>query len=154
VESASDKEEGEPGSPCALRLRTCFSESFLDVRSSTAATSTTETFRRIAFEHPRCGDCLIVHLLAKTGNVGLEVFLPSRATAEVTREDEIAIETIGGNGKEWENVEYEHWTGSDASIRSRVSPPFLSIRHSAKAVYYRRPLLSFNASRIPSRPRG
>ena len=112
VESASDKEGGDLGSPCALRLRTCFSESFLDVRSSTPATSTTETFRRIAFEHPRCGDCLIVHLLAKTGNVGLEVFLPSKATEEVTREDELAIERIGVHGKDWERVEYKHWTGS------------------------------------------
>ncbi|KAJ7229184.1 hypothetical protein GGX14DRAFT_417010 [Mycena pura] len=50
---------------CAIDVKRCF-----------AGSSSLGVFRRVAFEEPDCGDCLIAHLISKSGPVGLEAFLP------------------------------------------------------------------------------
>ncbi|GAA6007653.1 hypothetical protein JCM11491_003913 [Sporobolomyces phaffii] len=123
---ATDGDSGS-GAPCVIPLDTCFSRPFFDVGPNErhVTTSAVEVFRRVAFEHRACGDCLVVHLVAKSGPAGLEAFLPLRAATTVDDndddDDQLPVETIGGSGKRWEDVEYEAWTGGSASsIRRRA----------------------------------
>jgi hypothetical protein len=52
---------------CTLDIEECLPSSL---------SSSLEVFRRVAFEKPDCGDCLIVHLIGRSGPVGLGAFLP------------------------------------------------------------------------------
>ncbi|KAF7330908.1 hypothetical protein MVEN_02430400 [Mycena venus] len=52
---------------CEIDVETCFPSN---------SSSSLDLFKRVAFEQPNCGDCLIVHLISKSGPVGLAAFLP------------------------------------------------------------------------------
>ncbi|BGP12919.1 hypothetical protein JCM10213v2_000836 [Rhodosporidiobolus nylandii] len=93
------------GSPCALRLVDCFGEAFLDVSQGAASTDASELLKRIAFERPECGDCLIVQLLAKSGERGLEAFLPEKVEKEQL-DRSLEVVTVGTSGMIWKELDF------------------------------------------------
>ncbi|GAA5902653.1 hypothetical protein JCM5296_000733, partial [Sporobolomyces johnsonii] len=107
--SFADGQDNGDGAPCTLAFSTCFGDEFLALKAESPPSSAIETFRRIAFEHPECGDCLIVLLLAKSGNKGLEAFLPPEYEGERERRSEggLGVELVGQKGKRWQDVEFE-----------------------------------------------
>lgn len=54
---------------CFVSMETCWPNKDEETKSS-------EVFTRFAFQHPSCGDCLIMHLVDQSGSAGLEAFLP------------------------------------------------------------------------------
>ncbi|THH15955.1 hypothetical protein EW146_g4612 [Bondarzewia mesenterica] len=54
---------------CTFQLNQCFPEMSGSVEASAL-------LKKIAFETPRCGDCLIFHLMNLSGDLGLSAFLP------------------------------------------------------------------------------
>lgn len=59
---------------CKIELSVCWPR---DDRAQLIK-STNEIFKRFAFEYRGCGDCLITHLVGKSGEKGLNAFLPDR----------------------------------------------------------------------------
>lgn len=57
---------------CHLELSSCLPRD----KNGLLKLSTTDIFKRFAFEEPKCGDCLIMHLLGHSGKRGLSAFLP------------------------------------------------------------------------------
>ncbi|KAJ7896082.1 hypothetical protein B0H14DRAFT_2431241 [Mycena olivaceomarginata] len=81
---------------CTLDIEECLPSSL---------SSSLEVFRRVAFEKPDCGDCLIVHLIGRSGPVGLGAFLPppkapraSPAADPEAREDMAGRDVLFGDG--------------------------------------------------------
>ncbi|KAK7061226.1 hypothetical protein R3P38DRAFT_2828276 [Favolaschia claudopus] len=52
---------------CEIDVEQCFPSN---------SSSSLDVFTHVAFEQPDCGDCLIAHLIGKSGPVGLSAFLP------------------------------------------------------------------------------
>ncbi|KAJ7617013.1 hypothetical protein B0H17DRAFT_1220126, partial [Mycena rosella] len=48
----------------------------MDVDACFAPGTVLDVFKRVAFEKPDCGDCLIAHLISRSGAAGLGAFLP------------------------------------------------------------------------------
>lgn len=59
---------------CIIEHVQCFSDEFFQY--NLAKVDVNVIFRRLAFEEPRCGDCIIVQLLGSSGLTGFESFLP------------------------------------------------------------------------------
>ncbi|KZP14786.1 hypothetical protein FIBSPDRAFT_959374 [Athelia psychrophila] len=59
---------------CILDLEECFGGEFLDLDGGEVGVEA--TMKRIAFEKPRCGDCVVSRVLALSGPRGLSAFLP------------------------------------------------------------------------------
>ncbi|GAA6043535.1 hypothetical protein JCM8097_001208 [Rhodosporidiobolus ruineniae] len=95
------------GFPCAFSVGRCLGAEFVDVDKD-LETSTSELLKRVAFRYPDCGDCLVVHLVQKSGEAGLEAFLPpSRVGMEDEEpDDELDVEVVGLEGSTWDEVEY------------------------------------------------
>ncbi|KAI5478002.1 hypothetical protein MNV49_005694 [Pseudohyphozyma bogoriensis] len=64
--------EGERPTVCTINVETCFGAGWLEGEGKS---SVEEVFKRVAFEKPECGDCVIVALLGQAKK-GLEAFLP------------------------------------------------------------------------------
>jgi hypothetical protein len=116
------------GLPCAIRLDQCFGREFLDLSDESSTVSASETLKRVAFERTECGDCLIVLLLAKSGEMGLEAFLPleEEEQAEVPTMEPFAV---GLEGTTWNKVDFSPVKDSPLSHRQQVGfsfPLFLS----------------------------
>ncbi|GAA6049513.1 hypothetical protein JCM3770_000824 [Rhodotorula araucariae] len=63
---------------CAIDFDECFGAAFL---ASTAALPVDDVLRRVAYEAPQCGDCVILALVGRSGSTGLSAFLPSCPTS-------------------------------------------------------------------------
>lgn len=55
---------------CTIVRSTCFG------RSSNSNETANEFFKRIAFEQPKCGDCIVAALIGASGTAGIDKFLP------------------------------------------------------------------------------
>jgi hypothetical protein len=64
-----------PGSACTIELAACFGRGFLDPERGPL--SAAAVLKRVAYERPACGDCLVVAGLVNAGLQGLEAFLPA-----------------------------------------------------------------------------
>ncbi|KAF7969529.1 hypothetical protein HWV62_26969, partial [Athelia sp. TMB] len=83
--SYTDTKEGELA--CVLDIEECFGPGFL----GPGPVSVEETMKRVAFERPQCGDCVISRLLALSGPRGLSAFLPpARPAADAQWEAALA----------------------------------------------------------------
>lgn len=108
-------------SPCEIVLDECFGDAFMSVTGDVEVSS---VMRRVAFERPTCGDCMIVQLIARSGKQGLEAFLPEQEPEGVDDGSE-EVEAIG-LAKEWRTVEFGAATrASPRSLRQKVSILFL-----------------------------
>ncbi|GAA5896666.1 uncharacterized protein JCM6883_006974 [Sporobolomyces salmoneus] len=91
---------------CELDLDSCFGTDFFD-STNHSPISVQSTLKRIAFEQPRCGDCLIVKLLGSSGEKGLEAFLPPKEKGSGRVEAERAVTAIGLGGTRLQDISYE-----------------------------------------------
>ncbi|ORY85412.1 hypothetical protein BCR35DRAFT_330888 [Leucosporidium creatinivorum] len=93
----------ESASPCEIVLDECFGDSFMSMSGDVEVSS---VMKRVAFERPRCGDCLIVQLVAKSGEKGLEAFLPvEEQNIEGAHAGSEEVEAIG-LAKDWQTAEF------------------------------------------------
>ncbi|GAC77310.1 hypothetical protein PANT_25c00080 [Moesziomyces antarcticus T-34] len=77
---SSDAQEGaaaEEAQPPVCRLdRECV-KPLLDAVSGSDPPRVSEVLRRVAFQAPMCGDCMLTHLVGQSGEQGLSAFLPA-----------------------------------------------------------------------------
>ncbi|BGP45053.1 hypothetical protein JCM10450v2_000870 [Rhodotorula kratochvilovae] len=119
-------EELETSAPvCTLDLDACFGADFLSP-SSKRTCSVAETFRRVAYEHPQCGDCLIALLVGKSGAEGLEAFLPEAGEKRGSFGDdegmELDVHTVALGGTRWSEIDFGRGLeGTKGSLRQRAA---------------------------------
>ncbi|KAF7966442.1 hypothetical protein HWV62_38384 [Athelia sp. TMB] len=104
-EEKEEKEKGEEGEgeiECALDIRECFGPGWVD---DGEAAGVDAVFRRVAFEEPRCGDCMVTLLLGRSGVRGLGAFLPDARAGGGEGEGEGGGEVLS-RAKRWEEAEY------------------------------------------------
>ncbi|KAM0756536.1 hypothetical protein T439DRAFT_309018 [Meredithblackwellia eburnea MCA 4105] len=114
---------------CTIQLSECFGDEFTS-SSLTSSTRVVDAFRRVAFEHPTCGDCLIVQLLNRAPK-GLDAFLPSESPSSSSNS--------GSSPSSSTNVEAIGLTQTfaDANFTLPVLPPQLTIRDRCIALIQR-----------------
>ncbi|GAA5869721.1 hypothetical protein JCM1840_000570 [Sporobolomyces johnsonii] len=112
------EEADDPAPVCTLDLKACFGADFLAVDSGNV--SVQDTFRRVAFEQPQCGDCLIALLLGESGKTGLEAFLPPPSSGE-GEEEGSEIEGVGLSGTKWWEVDFVGSLRGKGSLRRRAT---------------------------------
>jgi hypothetical protein len=83
---------------CTISIEHCF-----------APNSTLEVFKRVTFEHPDCGDCLIAHIIAKSGSHGLNAFLPSANSPS-------AVHHNMSLAKEWQHANFPSGMGREFAV--------------------------------------
>ncbi|KAF7308758.1 hypothetical protein MKEN_01074900 [Mycena kentingensis (nom. inval.)] len=86
----------------------------IDVVRCFAGDATLALFRRVAFEKPECGDCLIAHLVGQSGKDGLNAFLPSSRSGPT-----INIAAEASTAKRWQDATYPS-TASRASAARAI----------------------------------
>ncbi|KAJ7130767.1 hypothetical protein C8R43DRAFT_1024938 [Mycena crocata] len=85
---------------CAMDVGRCF-----------AGGSVLEVFRRVAFEMPECGDCLIAHLVGRSGPQGLSAFLPPKSAS--AREPPRQGPPLA---KRWQDAEFASGVGRGVAV--------------------------------------
>ena len=105
-----EEKQGEGEIECALDILECFGPGFLG--DGGEALGIDEVFRRVAFEEPRCGDCVITLLLGRSGARGLGAFLPDARAGEGGGGGEVL-----SRAKSWEDAEY---AAEDDKSRARA----------------------------------
>lgn len=110
------KEEGNSVFPtydgqgefCSLSIKHCFGLPEQEVNAtSPAGLQASDLFKRIAFEQPRCGDCLMAGVLAKSGRNGLEAFLPAQDAKDVsTVKTQVTVPQLGEARDRWQEVDF------------------------------------------------
>ncbi|GAA5862968.1 hypothetical protein JCM1840_002342 [Sporobolomyces johnsonii] len=109
---------------CTLDLTTCFGEEFLDVDGG-GDVSVQDTFRRVAFERPQCGDCLIALLVGRSGDKGLEAFVPPPSEEDdddEEQEETPEVNAVGTSGTKWWEVDFDtRLSGKQGSRRRRAT---------------------------------
>ncbi|KZP18337.1 hypothetical protein FIBSPDRAFT_594037 [Athelia psychrophila] len=124
-EGAAEKDEGkqeemekEMDIECALDVVECFGEEWVAPADGDGDVLVEEVFRRVAFERPRCGDCIIASLVGQSGRRGLSAFLPPPPAEEDARGKihiPLSVE------KTWEKAAYADDLGGDRSRARAVS---------------------------------
>lgn len=103
---------------CRISISKCFGTA--DFFTAAGSISVDDTFKRIGFQHPECGDCMITALMGASRHPGLEAFLPSRAirrprTLRSRKAAEETVPHIGGTARDWRDADFSLKTaiGSD-----------------------------------------
>lgn len=86
---------------CSIEFATCFGREFL---SPSATFKTVEVLRRVAYEAPHCGDCVVLALVGKSGAAGLSAFLPSCPSASPAPPSSIPVTALFSLDKRYESV--------------------------------------------------
>ncbi|GAA5926996.1 hypothetical protein JCM3775_007099 [Rhodotorula graminis] len=134
--SMSSSPSASPSPPvCTLDLVDCFGDDFLSL-ASTGISSVTQTFRRIAFDKPQCGDCIIVLLVGKSGEAGLESFLPPASEGDGAFADEASMgeqqaealrpQAVGLESTDWRTIDFsrgleDEEQGRKPSLRAKCA---------------------------------
>ncbi|KIM72381.1 hypothetical protein PILCRDRAFT_741928 [Piloderma croceum F 1598] len=84
---------------CTLNLFDCFGDAFM---AEGDAVSVQEVFKRVSFEQPLCGDCIISSLLGASGQNGLSAFLPPP-----TSSTQSSVRVALSMSKNWRDAEYD-----------------------------------------------
>ena len=112
---------------CSMSLQNCFGTA--DFFTSPGRVSIDDTFKRLTFQHPECGDCLITALLSNSDYTGLEAFLPSRSlrkprTLRSRKAADENVPYIGGNATYWREADFSFktaigndWKPRDFAVR-------------------------------------
>jgi hypothetical protein len=114
-------EEGEGENPvCTLDLVACFGDDFLS-SSSDDDLDVSSVFTRIALEQPQCGDCLISLLVGKSGERGLEAFLPPASETDDEESGKgVEAQAIATEGRRWQELDFSKGVEGKGSLRSKV----------------------------------
>lgn len=119
-------EAGRTEPICTLHFDQCFKPEFLSAADETDI-SVLDTFQRIAFAQPECGDCIIALLVGKSGPRGLEAFLPSSPESpEPDSTQPMPPTAIGLSSTKWREVTFEPPAPNTRARRQQASQiPFL-----------------------------
>jgi hypothetical protein len=85
---------------CTLDLLDCFGADFMAKGGDMVSVQV--TFKRLSFEKPQCGDCIISSLLGASGRTGLSAFLPPSSPSP-RRSNRVALSM----SKNWRDAEYD-----------------------------------------------
>ncbi|GAK66960.1 uncharacterized protein PAN0_015d5185 [Moesziomyces antarcticus] len=80
IPRSSDAQEGaaaEEAQPPVCRLERECVKPLLDAVTGSDRPRVSEVLRRVAFQAPMCGDCMLTHLVGQSGEQGLSAFLPA-----------------------------------------------------------------------------
>lgn len=114
---------------CSIDMDRCFGPSFAD---PSAVEPADELFKRLAFERPECGDCLIKALVSASGPRGLEAFLPShnKVIPQPTKPTKSGDEPSLPLTKDWRSANFsienlvrlgqDSWPGEPAAASGSV----------------------------------
>jgi len=105
VSAPEKEEENDEKSTCEIVLDSCFGSNFFDL-SDASSISVQHTFKRIAFDKPICGDCLIIKLVGNSGENGLDAFLPQGKKGSEKAGTRQTIKTVGLEGTRWEDIDF------------------------------------------------
>lgn len=107
--------DGQEEGFCSISITKCFGRGDFFNSEEERSVSSEDTFKRVTFGEPRCGDCLIAALLTKSGQKGLEAFLPTadRSTETSLNTREIVPE-LGNFDRDWKQVDF--------SLRTALQP--------------------------------
>lgn len=94
---------------CTLDPFDCFGEEFMADEGDKV--SVQEIFKRISFEKPHCGDCIISSLLGASGRRGLSAFLP-QPSSNPHPSERVALSM----SKKWTDAEYDTRGGRARAI--------------------------------------
>ncbi|GAA6005569.1 hypothetical protein JCM10207_005253 [Rhodosporidiobolus poonsookiae] len=103
---------------CTLDLSSCFGDAFL---SFSGDIDVSAVFRRVAFEQPQCGDCLITLLVGKSGEQGLEAFLPPPNADAGEEGARVEAEAVALDGTRWEVIDFSDGLEGRGSLRQRAA---------------------------------
>lgn len=93
---------------CTLDPLDCFGDAFI---SNGGDVSVQDMFKRIAFEKPQCGDCVISILLGASGLTGMSAFLP-QSYLNTRPSERVALSM----SKNWTDAEYDTRGGRARAI--------------------------------------
>lgn len=104
-----DAQEKPDSAACTLDVLDCFGDRFM--ADSGDIIFAQDTLKRVAFEKPHCGDCIITSLLIASGEAGFSAFLPppSRKGKEAER---VALSM----SKEWTDAHYDTLGGRKRAV--------------------------------------
>jgi len=94
---------------CTLNLFDCFGDAFMAEEGD--AVSVQDVFKRVSFEQPLCGDCIISSLLGASGQNGLSAFLPLP-----TPSTQSSVRVALSMSKNWRDAEYDTSGGRTRAI--------------------------------------
>jgi len=94
---------------CTLDPFDCFGDIFMADEGDTVPVQ--DIFKRISFEKPDCGDCIISSLLSASGRRGLSAFLPQPSSSPHLSE-RVALSM----SKKWTDAEYDTRGGRTRAI--------------------------------------
>jgi hypothetical protein len=94
---------------CTLNLFDCFGDAFMAKEGD--AVSVQEVFKRVSFEQPLCGDCIISSLLGASGQNGLSAFLPLP-----TPSTQSSVRVALSMSKNWKDAEYDTSGGRTRAV--------------------------------------
>lgn len=106
-----------PHDVCSIFMEQCFgTETFVEQGDTLSQT----LFKRVAFEQPGCGDCIITALLAKSGQSGLSAFLPP-ASASASSAPSAEPVMLGNLAKSWQDADFSiHAHAKHGDMRSHA----------------------------------
>lgn len=73
---------------CVIDLTQCFGDDFMDFsqyengKGHEVRVNAQDILKRVAFEYPQCGDCVITSLLGRSGGSGFDAFLPETIVSD------------------------------------------------------------------------
>jgi hypothetical protein len=94
---------------CTLDLFDCFGADFMAEGGDIV--SVQDTFKRLSFEKPMCGDCIISSLLGASGRTGVSAFLPPPSLSP-QRSNRVALSM----SKNWTHAEYDTHGGRARAV--------------------------------------
>lgn len=112
-----DTKERRPNQ-CLIDFEYCLGQDFGG--SSSVDVDTVDLFKRIAFELPHCGDCVVTALVGKSGDRGLEAFLPVAKKGK--RPPDVGEVPAVGRGANWRTADFA------IPNAARVSPRAWAVR--------------------------
>lgn len=93
---------------CTMDILDCFGSEFLH---GDGTLPIEDTFKRVAFDKPRCGDCIIISLLRSSGEAGFSAFLP-----DSPHEDSWSGITALSMSKGWKEARYDTLGGRARAV--------------------------------------
>lgn len=92
---------GATSGPCEIDLDLCFGAFW----SASSPVPAEEAFKRLAFEHPACGDCVLSAVVAASGPAGLSALLPS-PPSDVDTKDAVVDVPHMPLTKDWRTTDF------------------------------------------------
>ena len=92
---------------CTISVDECFGRADFFDEDMHEEMDAMKTFGNIAFEHLKCGDCIMAGLLAASGDKGFEAFLPPVSNNQPDPYlTQSVVPELGGWNKSWQDLDY------------------------------------------------